>query len=110
MLNAHLLALLQGWSAYGYELLQRLNDTGFGQFNKGSIYRALRQLEELGLVRSQWDTSHTGPARRRYELTATGTLFLKNWLTMIDLHRSFVSQVLEATAPSGDAGRGTRAP
>lgn len=42
----------------------------------GSVYPALRRLETLGLVRSDWesdDSRDTTRARRRYyELTATG--------------------------------------
>jgi DNA-binding PadR family transcriptional regulator len=55
MLTAHLLAMLNGWSAYGYELAQRLEESGVGTYNKGSIYRLLRQLEDSGMVSSKWD-------------------------------------------------------
>lgn len=104
MLNAHLLAMLKGWSDYGYELVQRLNEAGLGEYNKGSVYRALRQLEQMGLVCSMWDTSQSGPARRMYELTQAGTLFLQNWLALVDLHRSMIEQLLAVgrTEP-GDA-------
>ena len=101
MLNAHLLALLKGWTAYGYELVQRLNDAGFGEYNKGSVYRALRQMERMGLVCSMWDTSASGPARRMYELTQAGSLFLHNWLALVDLHRNAVERMLAA----GQGGR-----
>ena len=94
MLNAHLLAMLKGWSAYGYELVQRLNEAGLGEYNKGSVYRALRQMERSGLVDSMWDTSESGPARRMYQLTQAGTLFLQNWLTLMDMHRNFIQQIL----------------
>lgn len=87
MLTAHLLALLKGWSAYGYELAQRLEDAGLGELNKGSIYRMLRQMERSGLVSSSWDTSSDGPARRVYDTTAAGKIFLDNWLAFIDAHR-----------------------
>lgn len=96
MLNAHLLAMLKGWSAYGYELAQRLNEAGLGEYNKGSIYRALRQMEEIGLVSSMWDTGTPGPARRMYSLTGTGTLFLKNWLSLLDVHRRMLEQMIDA--------------
>lgn len=99
MLNAHLLAMLQGWSAYGYELVQRLNEAGFGEYNKGSVYRALRQLEQTGLVDSIWDTSTTGPARRMYQLTQAGILFLENWLVLLDMHRALIGQFIEVAAP-----------
>lgn len=95
MLTAHLLAMLNGWSAYGYELAQRLEESGIGTYNKGSIYRLLRQLEDSGMVSSKWDTSKDGPARRIYDLTDGGTLFLENWMTMIKMHQTFISGLME---------------
>ena len=46
-------------------------------FPTGTIYPALRRLERDGYVRSQWEAERTAtregrPARRYYELTATG--------------------------------------
>lgn len=38
----------------------------------GSLYRALRSLEDDGVVCSSWDTSNAGPAQRVYELTDLG--------------------------------------
>lgn len=95
MLTAHLLAMLNGWSAYGYELAQRLEESGLGSYNKGSIYRLLRQLEDSGMVSSKWDTSKDGPARRIYDLTDTGSLFLENWMSMIKMHQNFITGLLE---------------
>jgi poly-beta-hydroxybutyrate-responsive repressor len=95
MLTAHLLAMLNGWSAYGYELAQRLEESGLGQYNKGSIYRILRQMEDSGLVSSSWDTSKDGPARRIYDLTDLGSMFLKNWMTMAEMHRNFLRSMVE---------------
>ncbi|MAS60371.1 MAG: hypothetical protein CMQ07_04605 [Gammaproteobacteria bacterium] len=51
--------------------------TGLGQYIQGSIYRILRQIGDSGLVSSSWDTSKDGPARRIYDLTDTGSMFLK---------------------------------
>lgn len=95
MLTAHLLGMLNGWSAYGYELAQRLDEAGLGSYNKGSIYRYLRQMEDSGLVSSSWDTSKDGPARRIYDLTDAGSMFLKNWITMADMHRNFLKTMIE---------------
>ena len=94
MLTAQLLALLNGWSAYGYDLVQRLEEAGFGDFNKGSIYRALRQMEQVGLVYSVWDTSSDGPARRMYTVTQAGLAFLRDWLAVIDAHRKGLEMLL----------------
>ena len=98
MLTANLLAMLKGWTAYGYDLAQRLEEAGLGEYNKGTIYRTLRQMEAMGLVSSIWDTSLGGPARRMYSLTTAGNLFLKNWLAMLDTHKAMVESLIERGA------------
>ncbi|MFZ0614256.1 MAG: helix-turn-helix transcriptional regulator [Desulfobacterales bacterium] len=68
--------------AYGYELIHSIQEFGFveGQAPPGMIYRHLRQLEEDGLVQSQWETEGTGPARRMYRLTPEGGEVLAIWI------------------------------
>jgi DNA-binding PadR family transcriptional regulator len=39
---------------------------------RGALYRALRKLEDEGLVRSDWERSESGPQRRVYSLTPEG--------------------------------------
>ncbi len=67
-----LLLLLREHPAHGYDLLERLRALGFDRDDPGRLYRALRALEEEGLVRSAWEPSGTGPDRRTYELTRRG--------------------------------------
>lgn len=100
MLMANLLALLRGWSGYGYELAQRLEDAGFARQNSGSLYRTLRQMEGLGLISSFWDTSAAGPARRMYSLTRGGQLFLDNWISVLDFHRRALDLYLGGMRPA----------
>ncbi len=43
----------------------------------GTVYPAMRRLEEAGLIRSSWESQKTAdlekrPARKYYKLTATG--------------------------------------
>lgn len=103
MLTANLLAMLKGWTAYGYDLAQRLEEAGLGEYNKGTIYRTLRQMEAMGLVSSMWDTSLGGPARRMYSLTTAGNLFLKNWLALLDTHKAMVESLLESSGSRSGA-------
>ena len=42
------------------------------QVNQGSLYPALRRLEERGWIRAEWGTSDNNRRARFYELTATG--------------------------------------
>ena len=67
-----LLLLLRERPAHGYELLEQLQTFGFRSSDPGGLYRALRKLEDEGLMRSAWEPSGTGPHRRIYEITRTG--------------------------------------
>jgi poly-beta-hydroxybutyrate-responsive repressor len=67
-----LLLLLHESPAHGYDLRERLRPLGFSRDDPGRLYRALRTLEDRGLVRSKWHPSTGGPDRRTYELTAAG--------------------------------------
>jgi PadR family transcriptional regulator PadR len=76
-----LLGLLLG-ASYGYELIQNLQRFGFveGQAPPGMIYRHLRQLEQDGLVFSEWETEGIGPAKRMYNITEEGKEVLAIWI------------------------------
>ena len=102
MLNAQLLALLKGWQACGYDLMNRLSEAGLGNYNSGTIYRSLRQMEKMGLISSMWDTSEEGPARRMYNLTTAGQLFLNNWIALLETHRSTLETFMNLANPTGE--------
>ena len=76
-----LMALLDGQS-HGYELLQHIAEYGFlkGDAPPGMIYRHLRQMEDEGLVRSQWDATGSGPAKRVNAVTDEGREVLEAWV------------------------------
>jgi poly-beta-hydroxybutyrate-responsive repressor len=76
-----ILLALKHRPSYGYELIQDLERFGFleGPPPPGMIYRHLRELEENGLVRSEWKTEGSGPAKRVYEITAEGEDALEAW-------------------------------
>ena len=101
LLATSLLAFLKNWDAYGYELTQRLAENGLPDFDSGTVYRTLRQLEKSGLVSSFWDTSESGPARRMYSLTKAGELFLSGWLAALQNY----NKVIERTLRPFDQGK-----
>jgi len=73
-----LLAFLQEENLHGYGLLEKLESIGLGAINPSVIYRILRDYEEIGLVRSDWDSEGTqGPPRRVYAITDEGRAALK---------------------------------
>ncbi|MDF1817991.1 MAG: helix-turn-helix transcriptional regulator [Immundisolibacteraceae bacterium] len=101
MLTANLLALLKNWSGYGYELAKKLEEAGYGEYNSGTLYRTLRQMEKNGLISSLWDTSSDGPARRIYSVTSVGSSFLTNWIDMVEMHKNALVSFMDMVAPSG---------
>ena len=60
----------------------------------GNLYRALRRLEEEGLVRSEWDADAPGPARRVYELTDAGRELLGQWVAALARARDRIDRFL----------------
>lgn len=72
-----LLLLLRERDDHGYGLAARLQPLHDGDGDAGSVYRALRGMERLGLVRSEWHASAVGPARRTYHITTSGLEFLE---------------------------------
>ncbi|MEP6871375.1 MAG: helix-turn-helix transcriptional regulator [Anaerolineaceae bacterium] len=99
LLSTSLLAFLKNWNAYGYQLSQRLAEAGMPDFDSGTVYRTLRQLEKTGMVSSFWDTSESGPARRMYSLTKAGELFLSGWIETLQNYQSILQTALSSFAP-----------
>ena len=80
-----LLALLADGPTHGYELLERLPEVlGDERVDVGNVYRALRGLEEEGLVVSEWRADLPGPTKRTYTLTADGARVLESWTASLE--------------------------
>jgi PadR family transcriptional regulator PadR len=73
------LMLLREESSYGYELMERLEEFSFEQTRAGTLYRTLRQMEQQGLCKSEWETPRGAPARRMYSITEAGESYLAAW-------------------------------
>ncbi|MDA1004588.1 MAG: helix-turn-helix transcriptional regulator [Chloroflexi bacterium] len=95
MLTTSVLAFLRTSSAYGYQLTRMLEEAGLPDFDSGSVYRTLRQLERSGKVSSFWDTSESGPARRMYTMTSAGEIFLRGWIDVIDRYQAVLQQTAD---------------
>jgi DNA-binding PadR family transcriptional regulator len=85
--------------AHGYDLLPRLVEFGLDAQNvdPGTLYRTLRRLEDDGILRSEWSTDGSGPARRVYSVTPEGYEFLRSWHTAIAGIRESLGRFLGAS-------------
>lgn len=94
---AVLAALRQG-EAYGYELLQRINQQTALNVREATVYPLLARLHKDGCVVERSGPSPKGPPRRYYRLTKVG---LNRYRQMVQMWRS-VSQSLEDLIEKGE--------
>jgi PadR family transcriptional regulator PadR len=72
------LATLDRGEAYGYQIVERLNDAAGLATTEGTVYPLLARLEREGLLSVRTGASPAGPPRRYYLLTAAGRQRLRN--------------------------------
>ncbi|WP_239335965.1 PadR family transcriptional regulator [Frankia sp. CiP3] len=100
VLSLLLLCLLAERESYGYQLVQRLRETGLSDISDGTVYPALTRLEREGRVTSRLVTSRSGPARKYYRPTEAGYAALAqgtaNWLSLADVVNPVLSRPIPA--------------
>lgn len=80
LIEPALLVLLREQPQHGYTLLVNLQKMGMNPPHPSVVYRALREMESLNWISSDWDKDESlGPPRRTYTLTELGRSALKNW-------------------------------
>jgi transcriptional regulator len=72
-MDALLLSVLESEPLHGYAIIEALQERSGGALNvpTGTVYPALRRLERIGYLSSEWATVG-GRKRRTYRLTASG--------------------------------------
>lgn len=74
------LSLLSKKEMYGYEITVKVREIseGYLDYKEGTLYPALKKLENMKLVESYWQDSTDGPKRKYYKLTDKGKLVLND--------------------------------
>lgn len=69
-----LLSAIAEHDTYGYEIIQKLKKESddWYHMSQGTLYPALRRLEQKGYIESYWDESDTGMKRKFYRITKDG--------------------------------------
>lgn len=84
-----LLSLLNEDSKYGLQIINELRDRsgGFFDLKEGTLYPALRRMEERGYLKSAWVERESGIPRRYYRITEKGKRTLSDaiavWKEMV---------------------------
>lgn len=94
-LDGLLLAIIEGGPVHGYAVIEALQLRSGGSFTlpTGTVYPALRRLEEAGWIRGTWSTVE-GRRRRTYRLTAAGRRTLQRERTEWSEFAGAVGRVL----------------
>ncbi len=102
--KATLLQALTTGPGYGLELLERIGDRTGGRvrLRPGSLYPALRALQQEGLVRAWAGARQRGRPRQYYELTSEGIRSAEEMRSVIGL---FVGTVPPSPAPQRERSK-----
>lgn len=86
VLEGCVLGIISQKEIYGYELIQRLKESGFETIVAGTVYPLLQKLEKKGSIRGEMRVSPDGPDRKYFSLTEEGRESLQAfWLQWQDL-------------------------
>lgn len=91
-----ILAQLAERTMYGYELAKQieLRSEGYLRFGEGTLYPALKRLEQEGCVSSEWRPSTDGPRRKYYTVTRAGLTALHELKAEWNLFQRTISQIV----------------
>ena len=67
------LAVLRGGEAYGYEIVERLSSHANLEFTESTVYPILARLHRNKFLSERRVQSKSGPPRRYFTLTASGS-------------------------------------
>jgi PadR family transcriptional regulator, regulatory protein PadR len=95
-LDGLLLAALEDGPRHGYAVIEALRQATGGQLDMatGTIYPALRRLEQTGLITGSWSVV-AGRRRREYRLTASGAEALTGRRSQWREFAAMISSALE---------------
>ena len=84
------LAVLREGEAYGYEIVERLQDYAGLEFTESTVYPVLSRLHRQSYLSLRRGPSPSGPPRRYFRLTASGK---KRFSAMVTQWRSLSDQI-----------------
>ena len=86
---------------HGYVIVQQAAQSpmfGGQKPDATGIYRALKRMEESGLVTSEWDTPAQGSAKRLFSLTDKGRNCLRRWIDALACYMLTLQELRECAS------------
>lgn len=86
-----LLLALQERDSYGYELARSMSGLDVGSRHPAKVYRALQQMEEEGMVVSEYDGSDGRLSHRKYYIAEPGEAYVEFWANSLTRYQEEVN-------------------
>lgn len=92
-----ILSLTSRKDMYGYAITKTIKDrtNSLYEIGEGTLYPALKRLEERNFLTSYWGESEKGGRRKYYMITDEGTIQLKRGLNNLKVINNLISECLE---------------
>ncbi len=90
---------------HGYIIVQQAASSpmfGGKKPDATGVYRALKRMEESGLVTSEWETPVEGSAKRLFKLTEKGRRCLRRWIDALACYELTLEELRKDAADALD--------
>lgn len=97
-LQPNILTLLLQQDLHGYMIIQELNKMELfkgEKIDRAGIYRTLKNMEEKGLLSSEWDIKDLGATKRIYKITRSGKACLASWVQTLEAYTQMIETIIE---------------
>ncbi len=80
VLEGCVLAIIKRGETYGYEIIAKLEASGFNNIQEGTLYPVLTRLEKKGLITCRKAKSPFGPIRKYYSISKEGNVYYESFV------------------------------
>lgn len=101
ILDGCILKVISEKETYGYEIINTLEQSGFGSLSEGTIYPILKRIQNKGYITSELKKSPLGPKRKYYKITPEGVNQIREFMDVWEKVVSNVNKLLEGGVSDG---------
>jgi PadR family transcriptional regulator PadR len=98
-LEGCILKVIAAETTYGYEIMEKLAQHGFGDIREGTIYPLLVRLEKKEWIISEVRPSPLGPSRKYYSVTPAGREILASFAACWEAISRAVENIMKLEEP-----------
>lgn len=98
LIQPQILTILANRKLHGYMIIQELENNNYfcdEKIDNTGVYRALKTLEDRGLVRFEWVLDGAGPAKKNYMITDKGLECLNIWIDTLENYKKSIERIIE---------------